>query len=785
MKATSPIALTAILLAVGLLRSAVDLAGAEDDLGSAQGATITGTVVDARTMQPLRGAIVSAACVPGTRADPPARIGFRTGPDGKFVLRGVAPGVVSFLVVKAGYVSGPFVSVRPAVGGEQIDNVVLAIPPGAALGGRVLDETGQPVANVMVTVRTTGIVPRGTPLPLSAGAVGYSDNDGKYWAGGLAAGEYAVNIGGVADTTRIVSFGGVTMISGSLTTNEPLVRPAEPLPVAQMQVALSAGEERTNADIVVRFDDRVAGSRLLDGGTATVAGRVVDSSGAPIAHALVVLRHPAMKATVTRRADAEGNFSFENIHAGAVSVGIVQRGTIETIGEAARPTTLQIETGKRTENVTLIGTRGGTISGALTDEYGDPVAATVMAMPPAGLSMSGVVASNINLGVATADARGRYQISDLIPGEYVISVVTGQPARGRTEVHFTDPAGQDRLVTEGRVFYPGVSTMSQASTVRVTEGRGPSAIDLVLRPVMVSSIDLTVTTNRPVNEIQVYQIMLDERFSMIERSLKLTGRSATLEAQPGRYRLLASAEVASNADTVTRLWSSVDVETDPLMPATVNMTLEPGANVAGRISFEGKELNRQNAVVSLVPIEALPSVNISTMDGNSTLSPATGEFSIAGILPGRWIIQVGNPSSPWMLKAASVRGRDVLDEPVTLAAGEDLDEVLLTVTDRVNEVSGKVVDATGRPTRSQWVVVFAADKRYWWPGSRRVRAVRPNADGRYVARGLPPGTYLVALLPDVTTEYELIGKLPSLVPSGIRITIAEGDKKEQDLRSGK
>jgi hypothetical protein len=37
----------------------------------------------------------------------------------------------------------------------------------------------------------------------------------------------------------------------------------------------------------------------------------------------------------------------------------------------------------------------------------------------------------------------------------------------------------------------------------------------------------------------------------------------------------------------------------------------------------------------------------------------------------------------------------------------------------------------------------------------------------------------------VTTEYELIGKLPSLVPSGIRITIAEGDKKEQDLRSGK
>jgi hypothetical protein len=155
-------------------------------------------------------------------------------------------------------------------------------------------------------------------------------------------------------------------------------------------------------------------------------------------------------------------------------------------------------------------------------------------------------------------------------------------------------------------------------------------------------------------------------------------------------------------------------------------------------------------------------------------------------MPGRYVIQAaanaGEPGSLWMLKAATLRGRDVLDEPIDLVAGDEIDGVRLTVTDQISEVSGRILDAGDRPIRDRWVVIFAADKRYWWPGSRRVRAVRPNPDGRYVARGLPAGTYLVALVSDVTTEYELIAKLPSLVPIGVRITLAEGEKKEQDLR---
>ena len=63
---------------------------------SFQGATITGQVVDARTSHPLRGAIVRAARAPTDKPGAASNIGFRTGEDGKFILRGVEPGGWAF-----------------------------------------------------------------------------------------------------------------------------------------------------------------------------------------------------------------------------------------------------------------------------------------------------------------------------------------------------------------------------------------------------------------------------------------------------------------------------------------------------------------------------------------------------------------------------------------------------------------------------------------------------------------------------------------------------------------
>src|SRR4029453_8298099 len=130
---------------------------------------------------------------------------------------------------------------------------------------------------------------------------------------------------------------------------------------------------------------------------------------------------------------------------------------------------------------------------------------------------------------------------------------------------------------------------------------------------------------------------------------------------------------------------------------------------------------------------------------------------------------------------AMVRGRDVLDEPFDLSTGEEIDNVVLRVTDRISELSGRVADASDKPSNDQLVVVFSTEKKHWWPGSRRVRAVRPDSSGRYAVRPLPAETYFLALTNGSTSQDELMTKLPKLVRTGLQVTVAEGERKQQDL----
>jgi hypothetical protein len=384
-----------------------------------------------------------------------------------------------------------------------------------------------------------------------------------------------------------------------------------------------------------------------------------------------------------------------------------------------------------------------------------------------------------------ANARGQYRVTGLPPGDYLVSVSTNDAVN--SEVHFRDHGGNDRRLARTAVFYPAVTTASQATRISVMEDSESSNVDLVLRPMPLAQINLTVSASRPAGEIQLFLILLDDRLSIVERWTRATGSTVTLDARPGRYRLLASAEIASSTDRVTRLWASTDVDADPMLAATANMVLEPGVNVGGRVVFESANPLRQDAGAWLMPMDSFPGVRIETVDGNSTFTVSTGEFLIEGVLPGRYVIQAGGAErsikSPWMLKAATLGGRDVLDVPIEFRPGEEITDARLTVTDRISELTGKVAGASDTQTRDESVVVFSADQRHWWAGSRRTRVVRPDAKGLYTVRPLPPGTYIVTLLPNAVSQEELLFRLPALAGTGVRVTIGDGERKVQDLVS--
>ena len=96
-----------------------------------------------------------------------------------------------------------------------------------------------------------------------------------------------------------------------------------------------------------------------------------------------------------------------------------------------------------------------------------------------------------------------------------------------------------------------------------------------------------------------------------------------------------------------------------------------------------------------------------------------------------------------------------------------------------------------RPLGSQrvvtdcYVILFSSDRTFWISQSRRILSARPASDASYTIRNIPPGHYLVAAVDDVEPgEWFDPAFLQRLVSAAAKISIADGEKKVQDITLG-
>jgi len=112
---------------------------------------------------------------------------------------------------------------------------------------------------------------------------------------------------------------------------------------------------------------------------------------------------------------------------------------------------------------------------------------------------------------------------------------------------------------------------------------------------------------------------------------------------------------------------------------------------------------------------------------------------------------------------------------------------VLTFTDRATELSGVARDAQGQPDSDASVLVFPTSPEGWvdfGSAPRRLRVARTNKDGQFRIAGLPPGDYFAAAIRgDVAGEWQNPTFLQGLVRMAIKITINDGEKRAQDLRT--
>jgi len=502
--------------------------------------------------------------------------------------------------------------------------------------------------------------------------------------------------------------------------------------------------------------------------------------------------------------------------------------------------------GQRVANLAVKIMRGAVISGRVRDANGLPlVNARAMVLEYrtiAGVRRLEQFFGSGTTALIGTDDRGEYRHYGLPPGAYVVAAAppaigaasgfrvtspadiqwatqSGQPAQpGTTAVTAAGPPPAQAIYGYEPTYYPGVSDPTAATMVTVAPGEERTGIDLTVRQITTARIQGSVVRNDGLPVIGAQIALMREGDSVsVSSQLDTGGTRASVDARgqftlpsvrPGRYVLTARAAsrpperqtgpVAGGMTTMQNpmdLWAMAPVTIDGQNIDGLSLMLQPGINITGRVLFEATTLaaptDLSRTRVQLLPASMMIGGTLNSMNVSMVSPAADGTFVLPGVAPDRYMLGASGAigltasgSPAWVLKSVIVNGRDVVDVGFDVPPGQDLRDVVITFTDRTSEISGQLVDAKGQPVPGFHVFVFPTDKSAWAPTSRRFRPpVRPDSTGRYRLLSLPPGEYYIAAL----TEFEEqdiqdASFIEQIIPAAIKVTIAEGEKKIQDIK---
>jgi protocatechuate 3,4-dioxygenase beta subunit len=574
----------------------------------------------------------------------------------------------------------------------------------------------------------------------------------------------------------------------------------------------------------------------LPAGTSVLTGTVTTSGGQPAAGARVMVGGEGpSRISMT---DARGRFSVTGLRAGRYFVTVSKQGYVSvTYGQRrANSQGMPVPLGDGdTREIAMQLPRGGVITGMVLDERGEPaVNASVRAMRYA---MVGGERRPQQTGGDSTDDRGIYRIHSLQPGDYAVcaTVRNNGPqndaqrvqsememlrrsmlnaptpaARQQLQVRLSDlqaqlPAQGEPVSGYAPVCFPGASP-SASTTIPVAAGEEKANVDLQLLLTTVARVEGTLVAPAGVElrNVQVGLSNVDDALTSIDRQFAgadPTGRFVFENVPPGRYTLVARSLPGGGpmapppppaggapAAAPPRFWASADLTVAGEDITGIMLEMQRGATITGQLVLQGTtaqapgDLSR--AQISVFPFS--PEMNAMLMGGSNAQAvvDAGGKFTISDVFPGKYRVSAGLPGSAgWFVESVTANGEDALDMPLEVLNRRTISGVVITMGDRITELSGTVVDDKGRPATEQTLLLYPVDQKYWLPQSRRIRTTRAGEDGQYTFRLVPPGDYRLTTLvdPEPGSWYDK-ALLTELDASSVRISLAAGEKRVEHVR---
>ena len=540
-------------------------------------------------------------------------------------------------------------------------------------------------------------------------------------------------------------------------------------------------------------------------GTARIAGRVLDpATGLPVTRARVRLEGLEIPPIPVATDDA-GAFQFAAVPPCTCAIAVDKSGYAPTRYPDSEPTfrrsaqSLTVGDGTVLDDLVVLLYRGGSISGRVVDAFGDPVESArvqVLRVQTGG--------SPQPRGGATTDDCGRFRVPRLEPGRYLLFVEHRNQA--------DDPNQLQPVPT----FYPGVLDMAQAQPLTLQRGQAVTGVELTLlaaASAWVSGVVLDDNMQPATGRVFVsVRRMGAGAIEFGQFSAEAPGDGTFRAKLPsGEYEIEARRTTAREAGPPAAADErvgilQVSVNGTPLSNLVV--PLGAAATITGRVIFDGAEapLRGTPAEALAASFSALPGDRCRRGDVQNQRDRLAGDgresdwtFMMTG-LSGTCVASMTTRNlGAWFVSAIYYGDLDLLDRPVRFESGQVLRDVRVVLSNRRTQLTVRVIDGHGLPTREYVALVFPLDRSRWRITSRFVRVIVPQPASPSRATGspaitassaatdtvsqLPPGAYYAIALDDLGVEAILDPDvLERLVRSATRVSLSAGDTASVVLR---
>ena len=742
------------------LRLVLLLAGAAPAPALAQGAltTIHGRVlaVDTGAALPRARLMVAVDGVPGLPA--------YTDDRGQFEVAAPSAATFTLLVVKAGFAAAHVPLQRSALAATPARELAIALTRSAAVNGRVVDTTGETV--VGLRVYADRLDPDNSTAAGLRKFITTTDDRGEYRLGGLPPGRYSVTATGAQDPDAVATLDlqpGDDLSGINFTATPP--------PDSAIETSPQPAETPERG---------------------TIRGRVLSTSGRPIARAVVNISGPMPPRYFVT--DDRGRFTFPGLIPGDYEVrasrGDFLPGTLDQQTASESGSRIAVSTGARVDEVTLVLSRGLAVTGTIGDRNGEPlqgVSVQALRLSTSGDRRRAVLAGALVGGIRQTDDRGQYRVMGLQPGTYVIAALADAASLG----------GGTTVSQPVPIYFPGSASIADASTVTLTT-TDVEGIDVALADVPAARVTGVAfdSSGAPLNG--TITLAVSHRSGSVVPSSRTTGTGpggafTFFNVAPGDYVVQA---VRSPLTRGGQLGPSVDFREGLEFAAQYVTVVAGDAEPVRLYTARGAVMEGRILTDSAVPHDPYARMQIEAHPVGFDLAPLSsgtgatarvveGRFRIVSLTGPRRFVLSGMPEG-WYLKSLAIDGSDVTDQVIDFgvgAVGAARAEVVISAEG--GSIAGRITPGQRRPPAGTSVIVFPEDREKWFDESRFVKVVRTTHDGSFRAASLPPGDYLVAAVTAIDTagpsEATTPEALERLRPRAARVTLNERDERRVDV----